>query len=77
MEEEARKLAGDLLRGGKVTGVLGLRRKHGQVGPHLFTKPEELGSMVLSPVHVHAKSVVSMTHDGGRKIGRASCRERV
>jgi len=61
MEEEVRRIASDILRGGKVAGVLGLRREHGQVGPHLFTKADELGSLVLSPKHSLAKTVVMLT----------------
>ena len=60
MEEEVRRLAAELLKGGKVAGVLGLRKQHGQIGPYFFRRTEELDSLVLSPVHIHSKTVAAM-----------------
>lgn len=46
MLEQVKNRVGELLASGKIAGFVGLRRQHGQTGPHLFGKPEELGDLV-------------------------------
>lgn len=48
MLEAIREKAQRLLDEG-FDGIIGLRRKWGQVGPHLFTRPEEIGDLELEP----------------------------
>ncbi len=61
MQEEVRKLAADAIKSGKVAGVLSLKTEHGQVGPHLFEKVEELETMVLTPKHSLARIAVILS----------------
>ncbi len=61
MEEEVRRISTDLIQSGKVEGVLSLKTEHGQVGPHLFVKVDELGSMVLTPKHSLARIAVILS----------------
>lgn len=49
MIEEVRKLANEWLESGKVDAIYGLKEEDGHVAPHLFTKADELESLVTSP----------------------------
>jgi len=49
MIEEVRKLSNEWLETGKVDAILGLKEEDGHIAPHLFTKADELDSLVTSP----------------------------
>jgi len=61
MEEQVKQLVSDLLIGGKVKGVLGLKKEHGQVGPYLFTNARELKHLTLTPKYSIAKIAIRLT----------------
>lgn len=42
MIEHVKKRAATLLKSGKITGFLALKKEHGQIGPHLFQSHEQL-----------------------------------
>ncbi len=53
-------------------GVLGLKRRWGQVGPYLFTDPTELNEMEIEPKYCHAKAIRSLLEsDPGLRIAAA------
>lgn len=54
--ERVIKQAEHALRQG-MDGVVGLKRRWGQVGPHLFREPEELARMEIEPKYCLAKTV--------------------
>ncbi len=47
MSDNVKNRVKELLESGKIRGFLGLRRKNGHVGPHLFTKEDDLADLVL------------------------------
>lgn len=49
MIEEVRKLSKEWLKTGKVDAIFGLKEEYGEVAPYLFTKADELDSLVISP----------------------------
>jgi ferredoxin len=51
MTKELREIASEWLSTGKVQGIFGLREEHGHIAPHLFTKTDELNSLVNSSKH--------------------------
>ena len=55
-EEILREEASRLLEHG-YSGIIGLRKKWGHVGPYLFYKPEELQYLVLEPRYPLAKYI--------------------
>ena len=54
LAQEAREIAGRLLLGGEVVGVVGLRSDHDHVGLHLFTAADDLAALVLEPRYLVA-----------------------
>ena len=76
MEELARSIAAGLLRDGKVEGVLGLAREHGQIGPCVFRSPEELESLSISPRFSLAKTVTMLPKKNRIGVIARGCDER-
>lgn len=56
MVEHVKKMAEELLQSGKILGFLGLKREHGQVGPHLFQIPDELEDLTLGDASTPGES---------------------
>jgi ferredoxin len=68
-----------LLSDGEVVGVVGLRVECGHVGPHLFTTPEELETLVLEPRYALAlvcRAILSASPDGRLGVVVRGCDER-
>ena len=77
MEEQVRQIAVSLLREGKVAGVVGLKREHGQVGPHVFTVASELEHFVLLPKYAVSKLAIRLAPKNRRlAIVARGCDER-
>ena len=59
MNEQTARIANEIRRllAEGYAGVLGLRRHLGHVGPHLFTREQELGELVLEPRYPMAQAL--------------------
>lgn len=56
----------ELLADERVRGVVGLRSRHGHVGPHLFEEAEELDALALEPRYPVANYCRDVLRSGGR-----------
>jgi formate dehydrogenase subunit beta len=77
--ERVREVAERLLSGGEVVGVVGLRCEQGQVGPHLFTTPDELETLALEPRYALAlvcRTILSALPQGRLGVVARGCDER-
>jgi len=85
--EDVRRIARELLLGGRVVGVVGLRSEHGRVGPHVFTVPPgepgdldvSLARLVLEPRYPLAlvcRAALSTLAEGQLGVVVRGCDER-
>jgi coenzyme F420-reducing hydrogenase beta subunit len=68
MIEKIRELAEKYLNEGRVDGVLALKRENGHVGPHLFLKGEDVGTLEIEPKHTLGGVAAIALASGAKKI---------
>jgi len=79
MREKIRENVDELLRSGKVQGVVGLSEEHGNVQPRLFKTGDSLDTLVLSPKYPLATicKLIQLKHPEGKLgIVARGCDER-
>ncbi|MHC4549252.1 MAG: 4Fe-4S binding protein [Planctomycetota bacterium] len=75
MRERLREILAD----GRTLGVVGLRARHGHVGPHLFERDDDLDALVLEPRYPLAnvcKEVLAGEAEGRVGVVARGCDER-
>ena len=79
LAQEVREIAAQLLLDGRIVGLLGLRREHEHVSPHLFTTADSLAPLVLEPRQLLApicRTVLRACSDGKMGVVVRGCDER-
>ena len=61
-----RERLAEVLADERVVGVIGLRSRHGHVGPHLFRDADELDALALEPRYPVANYCRDVLRAGGR-----------